>query len=40
MFCSVDGEGFLDVWDLAEDVENPAYHEQEGTHSLTHHFLS
>lgn len=30
LFCSVDGEGYLDLWDLAEDTENPAYHEQEG----------
>lgn len=30
LFSSVDGEGFLDIWDLAEDIENPAYHEQEG----------
>jgi len=27
LFSSVDGEGFLDIWDLSEDIENPAYHE-------------
>jgi len=27
LFSAVDGEGFLDIWDLAEDIENPSYHE-------------
>ncbi|EGR27431.1 hypothetical protein IMG5_196130 [Ichthyophthirius multifiliis] len=30
IFASVDGEGYLDIFDLSEDIENPQYHEQEG----------
>ncbi|EAR83965.3 cytoplasmic dynein intermediate chain (macronuclear) [Tetrahymena thermophila SB210] len=34
LFCCVDGEGYLDVWDLCEDIENPVYHEQEDKFAL------
>lgn len=30
IFSSVDGEGYIDLWDLSEDLEVPIIHQKAG----------
>jgi dynein intermediate chain len=34
VFSSVDGEGYIDIWDLSKDVEVPIYHEKADTNAI------
>jgi dynein intermediate chain len=33
LFASVDGEGFVDLWDLSKDLEIPLLHHKSGNSS-------
>ena len=33
LFTSVDGEGYIDLWDLSQDLEIPIIHQKAGTQS-------
>lgn len=34
LFCSVDGEGYVDLWDVATDMETPINRFKSGNNSL------
>jgi dynein intermediate chain len=34
VFCSIDGDGYMDIWDINRDIESPICREKTGNKAL------